>query len=69
MDGRQGRRHLGGIGHIVESDHAHLVWDPNVVLVEDLVHTRGLRVVAGKYRGRRILLIEQMTRLLDTIAQ
>src|SRR5207253_4833088 len=46
-----------------------LTGDANIALVEDLVDACCLRVVAGKDRGGRIWLIEQITGLLDPIAQ
>ncbi len=65
----QRRRHLGRVGDVVEADHAHVIRDANPALVENLVDARRLRVVAGKDRRRRIWLIEQMTGLLDAVAQ
>src|ERR1700730_13668989 len=62
-------RHLGGIHNVVETDHAHLIGDANIALVEDPVDACCLRVVAGKDRGGRIWMIEQITGLLNPIAQ
>src|SRR6202521_3340501 len=69
VNGCQRRRHLGGVHDVVEADDAHLIGDADVVLVEDLVDARCLRVVAGKDRGGRIWLSEQMAGLLDAIAK
>ena len=63
------RRHLGGVHDIVETDHAHLIGDANIALVEYLVDACGLRVVAGEDRRGRIWPVEQVTSLLDPIAQ
>src|SRR3984893_9548830 len=69
VNGRQGRRHLGGIHDIIEADHAHLVRDADIALVEDLVDAGRLRVVAGKDRGWLVVLNQQMTGLFDSVAQ
>jgi len=62
-------RHLGGIHHVVETDHAHLIGDANIALVEYLVDACCLCIVASEDRRRRIWLIEQETGLLDAVAK
>src|SRR6266704_929020 len=62
-------RHLGGIHNVVETDHAHLIGDANIALVEYLVDACCLCIVASEDRRRRIWLIEQETGLLDAVAQ
>src|ERR1700674_3742419 len=69
VNGCQRRRHLGGVRNVVEADHAHLIGDANIALVEDLINARCLRIVAGKDRGGRIWLVQQIARLLDPIAE